>query len=81
MLNSKSVFDRHLQHDTRIESYSVIQRIDKIYDMLYNVGRIANSFFDTKRLSYIFIPQYKNQEKKFFTPLARPPQGCHLAFL
>ena len=46
---------RHLQHDTRIESCRIVCHKYENYDMSYRVGRIANSFHDTKRLSYTYV--------------------------
>ena len=44
---------KHLQHDTRIESCRIVCHKVQNYDTSYRVGRIANSLFDTKRLSFI----------------------------
>jgi hypothetical protein len=43
------------QHLTRTESCRILCRIAKKYNLSYAIGRKANSFFYTKRKSYICI--------------------------
>ena len=49
------VSTRHLQHDTRIDSFRVVYRRVENYDMPYRVGRIANSSMEIKWLSYVSV--------------------------
>jgi len=49
---------RDLQHATPIESFRIVCRINEIYEKSYSIGCMANSSFDTKRYSYIYVVYY-----------------------